>query len=433
MLIFFIKVCYNIIIMLDIKFIKENKDIIKSSAVKKKITVDVDRLLELDSQRVELSSKIEEMRAEQNKVSQSISQLSETDKIATLERMKLLKENMRIEDEKLTMVMKEWRLLMLAIPNIPDISVPVGDSDEDNQEIRNWGEIRKFDFTPLPHHELMEKRGWADFERGSKTSGFRGYFLKGDAAMLEMAIWQYAMQRWQSKGFEPMIVPSLVKDMSLVGTGYLPGGEQDLYHDGNEYFAGTGEVSTMYYYSDEIIKFQNNKPIKMLAFSPCFRKEAGAHSKDVKGLIRVHEFFKVEQVVLCPASHELSVQLHEEITRNSEEMMEELGLPYRVVVNCTGDLGQGQVKKYDIEAWEPSQNKYRETHSASYFHDYQTRRLNIRYRDEEDKVRFVHSLNNTAAATPRLLAIIIEYYQNSDGSVTIPDILVPYMGGKNII
>ncbi|MDI9354946.1 MAG: hypothetical protein QM532_01815 [Cyanobium sp. MAG06] len=147
-----------------------------------------------------------------------------------------------------------------------------------------------------------------------------------------------------------MIVPSLVKDMSLVGTGYLPGGEQDLYHDGNEYFAGTGEVSTMYYYSDEIIKFQNNKPIKMLAFSPCFRKEAGAHSKDVKGLIRVHEFFKVEQVVLCPASHELSVQLHEEITRNSEEMMEELGLPYRVVVNCTGDLGQGQVKKYDIEA-----------------------------------------------------------------------------------
>ena len=419
--------------MLDIKFIKENKDIIKDSAVKKKITVDIDRLIDLDNQRIQISKSVEEMRAEQNKVSDNIAQMSADDKIAVLEKMKDLKEKIKIEEDTLNNILKEWQIIMLQVPNIPDISVPTGDSDDDNQEVRNWGEIKTFNFTPLPHHELMEKRGWVDFERGAKTSGFRGYFLKGEAAMLEMAIWQYAMNRWQNKGFEPMIVPSLVRDLSLVGTGYLPGGEQDLYHDGNEYFAGTGEVATMYYYSDEIIEFKNNSPIKILAFSPCFRKEAGAHSKDVKGLIRVHEFFKVEQVVLCPASHELSVQLHEEITRNSEEMMEELGLPYHTVVNCTGDLGQGQVKKYDIEAWSPSQNKYRETHSASYFHDYQTRRLNIRYRDEDGKLKFVHSLNNTAAATPRLLALIIEYYQNEDGSVNIPECLIPYMAGKKII
>ena len=419
--------------MLDIKFIKENKDIVKESAIKKKIKVDIDRLIDLDNQRIRISQAIEEMRAEQNKVSETISRLSNEERVKVLEEMKGLKDKMKKEEELLNEILKEWQILMLQVPNVPDISVPVGDSDEDNQEIKSWGVIRDFDFTPLPHHELMEKRDMVDFERGTKTSGFRGYFIKGDAAMLEMAIWQYVMSKWQNKGFQPMIVPSLVRDLALVGTGYLPGGENDLYHDDKDYLAGTGEVATMYYYSDEIIDFDNSKTIKMIAFSPCFRKEAGAHNKDVKGLIRVHEFFKVEQVILCEASHELSVLLHEEITNNAEEMMQELGLPYRVVVNCTGDLGQGQVKKYDIEAWTPSQNKYRETHSASYFHDYQTRRLNIRYRDSEGKLRFAHSLNNTAAATPRLLALILEYYQNKDMSINVPEVLIPYMGGKTII
>ena len=419
--------------MLDIKFIKENKDIIKESAIKKKIKVDIDRLIDLDNQRIRISQAIEEMRAEQNKVSETISRLSNEERVKVLEEMKGLKDKMKKEEELLNEILKEWQILMLQVPNVPDISVPVGDSDEDNQEIKSWGVIRDFDFTPLPHHELMEKRDMVDFERGTKTSGFRGYFIKGDAAMLEMAIWQYVMSKWQNKGFQPMIVPSLVRDLALVGTGYLPGGENDLYHDDKDYLAGTGEVATMYYYSDEIIDFDDSKTIKMIAFSPCFRKEAGAHNKDVKGLIRVHEFFKVEQVILCEASHELSVLLHEEITNNAEEMMQELGLPYRVVVNCTGDLGQGQVKKYDIEAWTPSQNKYRETHSASYFHDYQTRRLNIRYRDSEGKLRFAHSLNNTAAATPRLLALILEYYQNKDMSINVPEVLIPYMGGKTII
>ena len=229
-----------------------------------------------------------------------------------------------------------------------------------------------------------------------------------------------------------MLVPSLVKRAALLGTGYLPGGEDDLYKDGDDYLAGTGEVAAMFYHSDEVLDGAT-LPRKYIVWSPCFRKEAGSHGKDVKGLVRVHEFYKCEQVVLCEASHEVSVQHHEEIVRNAEGMMEELGIPYHTVVNCGGDLGQGQVKKYDIEAWMPSQEKYRETHSASYFHDFQTRRLNIRYKDKSGKMEYVHSLNNTAAATPRLLIAVIENYQQEDGTIKVPEVLIPFMGGKTTI
>ncbi len=272
-----------------------------------------------------------------------------------------------------------------------------------------------------------------DLERGAKVSGFRGYFLKNDAVTLNFAIWQYAMNKLMAKGFEPMIVPSLVRRETLMGTGYIPQGEEDLYktQDG-DYLAGTGEVATMSYYSDEIVE-KNIFPKKILAFSPCFRREAGSHGKNARGLYRVHEFFKLEQVVLCEADHQKSVELHEEITANVEEMLQELGIPYHVVLNCGGDLGLGQVKKYDIEAWIPSEQKYGETHSASYFHDFQTRRLNIRYRDSDGKLRFAHSLNNTAFATPRLLISIIENYQQPDGTIKIPDVLRPYMQGKEFI
>ena len=258
------------------------------------------------------------------------------------------------------------------------------------------------------------------------------YFLKNDAAILEMAIWSYVMDRWSKLGFTPMMVPSLVKRETLLGSGYLPQGEDDLYKDGEDYLAGTGEVAAMYYHSGEVLSY-TDLPKKMIVWSPCFRKEAGSHGKDVKGLVRVHEFYKCEQIVLCEADHSISVEHHETITRHSETMMEELGIPYHTVANCGGDLGLGQVKKYDIEAWVPSQNKYRETHSASYFHDFQTRRLNIRYKDAEGKMRFVHSLNNTAAATPRLLIAIIENYQSEDGKLMVPEVLIKYMGGREQI
>jgi seryl-tRNA synthetase len=249
--------------------------------------------------------------------------------------------------------------------------------------------------------------------------------------MLQMALQQYVLQKMVGKGFSPMIVPSLVNRETLLGTGYLPQGEDDLYKTQDDtYLAGTGEVSTMSYHSGEVLD-KSELPKKYLAYSPCFRREAGSHSKDTKGLIRVHEFHKLEQVVLCEASHEESVRLHEELTANAEEILQDLKIPYHVVINCGGDLGLGQVKKYDIEAWVPSQNTYRETHSSSYFHDFQTRRLNIKYKDGEKK-NYAHSLNNTALAFPRILVQIVENYQQADGTIKVPEVLVPFVG-KEII
>lgn len=418
--------------MLDIKFIRENKELIALAATKKRISFNVEDLILLDDERLSILKDVEDLRAKQNASSEAIMKASALERGDIIEAMRVLKDELKKKEDELTESMVQWRSLMLTVPNIPDMSVPEGTSDADNVEVKKWGTIPTFSFMPLDHIELMEKSDMVDFERGTKTSGFRGYFLKNDGAILEMAVWQYVMQRWQGKGFSPMLVPSLVKRETLLGSGYLPQGEDDLYKDGNDYLAGTGEVATMFYHSDEVLD-ASALPKKYIVWSPCFRKEAGSHGKDVKGLVRVHEFYKCEQVVLCEASHETSVTLHEEIRKHAEDMMEELGLPYHTVVNCGGDLGLGQVKKYDIEAWMPSQEKYRETHSASYFHDFQTRRLNIRYKDVDGKMRYVHSLNNTAAATPRLITAIIENYQQADGTILVPDVLVPFMGGKKIL
>lgn len=418
--------------MLDIKFIREQHELIKLAAAKKHIAFDVDELVRADEERLALLKQVEDLRAEQNKASLSIQQAQALERGDLIESMRVLKEKLKEQEQALEEVMVTWRRLMLAVPNIPDMTVPDGASDADNQEVKVWGTIPTYAFEPLDHIALMEAHDMVDFDRGTKTSGFRGYFLKNDGAMLEMAVWQYVMQRWQGKGFTPMLVPSLVKRETLLGSGYLPQGEDDLYKDGADYLAGTGEVATMYYHADEVLD-HTALPKKFIVWSPCFRKEAGSHGKDVKGLVRVHEFYKCEQVVLCEASHETSVMHHEEIRGYAETMMEELGLVYHTVMNCGGDLGLGQVKKYDIEAWMPSQQKYRETHSASYFHDFQTRRLNIRYKDAEGKMRYAHSLNNTAAATPRLITAIIEQYQQADGTIKVPDVLVPFMGGKTTL
>ncbi len=420
--------------MLDIKFIRENSDLIKSATAKKHLSFNIDELIKVDDKRLSLRRDGDDLRAKQNEASQKIAgpNISAGERQIILDEMKTVKESLKKIEEEEVGVLNEWRALMLQVPNIPDMSVPEGVTEEDNVEVKKWGEISPFPFKPLDHIEIMEKQDMVDFERGAKTAGFRGYFLKNDAALLEMAVWQYTMNKWSAKGFTPMLVPSLVKRETLLGSGYLPQGEDDLYKDGNDYFAGTGEVATMFYHSDEVLDIKNF-PIKFIAWSPCFRKEAGSHGKDVKGLVRVHEFYKCEQVVLCEASHEDSVKFHDEITRNSEELLEDLNIPYHTIINCGGDLGLGQVKKYDIESWMPSQEKYRETHSASYFHDFQTRRLNIRYRDGEGKMRYAHSLNNTASATPRLLTVIIENYQQADGTIKVPEVLVPYMNGKTVI
>ncbi len=419
--------------MLDIKFIRDNKDLIKEAARKKHIDFNVDELLEIDEKRRRLLVGIESKRTQQNECNEKITKASPEERAKFIEEMKTVKEALQKEEEEMKGVMHAWQMGMVQVPNVPDISVPEGDSDADNREVRTWGEIPKFDFVPKSHIELMENLDMADFERGAKTSGFRGYFLKNDGALLNFALWQFVMDHFSMKGgFTPMMVPSLVKRETLLGTGYLPQGEEDLYktQDG-DYLAGTGEAGAMSYYMDEVLD-RTKLPIKMLAFSPCFRREAGSHGKDTKGLMRVHEFFKLEQVVLCEASHEESVMHHEEITKNAEEIMQALNIPYHVVANCGADLGLGQVKKYDIEAWVPSEKKYRETHSASYFHDFQTRRLNIRYKDVDGKMKFVHSLNSTALPTPRPIIALIENNQQADGSIIIPEVLQKYMG-KGVI
>lgn len=418
--------------MLDIKFIRENPELIKEAARKKHIDFNVDELLSIDQTRLEKLSLVESLRTEQNTVSDKIPNATAEERADLIAKMTILKEDLKKNEDELRQVMTQWQLLMLAVPNIPDITVPEGDSDADNMEIRQEGEKPVFTFTPKSHIELVESHDLADFERGAKVSGFRGYFLKNEAAQLSMALWQFATEELNAKGYMPMIVPSLVSKKTLMGTGYLPGGEDDLYRtQDDDYFAGTAEVATMSYYSDEVLD-SSELPIKIVAWSPCFRREAGSHSKDTKGLYRVHEFMKVEQVVLCEANHEQSVQYHEEVNANIETLAQKLGIPYRVVLNCGGDLGQGQVKKYDVELWIPSQNTYREISSASYFHDFQTRRLNIRYKDAEGKMRFAHSLNSTMAPTPRFLIAILENYQQADGTIKIPEVLQKYIGKEYI-
>jgi seryl-tRNA synthetase len=419
--------------MLDIKFIRENIDLIKMGAVKKHIKIDLDALIALDDTRKQLLTSIETKKAEQNVVSKELGYaMSEDVRVKKIADMKIVKDEIQKEEEELKGVMQKWMELMLQVPNIPDMSVPDGDDDGDNVEIKTWGEKPQFTFEAKSHVDIMTKLGMVDFERGAKVHGFRGYYLQKGGARLSWAIWNYAQDFFIKRGFDPLLVPAIVRKSNLYGTGHLPNDAEDVYKTQDEdYLIGTAEVSTMGYYADEVLD-HTELPIKWLAFSPCFRREAGSHGKDTKGLIRVHEFFKLEQVILCEASHEESVKWHEFLNRNTEEFIESLGIPYHTVVNCGGDIGQGQVKKYDIELWVPLEQKYREISSASYFHDFQTRRFNIKYKDKEGKQRYAHSLNCTAIPTPRILVSLIENFQQADGTVKLPSVLAPYFGSEVI-
>ena len=419
--------------MLDIKFIRENKDLVAQATKKKHVDFKVEELIAVDDKRRTLLADVEKMRAEQNQASTQISSTdSKEERARLIKDMTAVKSELEKSESELKEVMKAWQELMLRVPNIPDMSVPEGNSDHDNKEVKVWGEKPKFSFEPKDHVEIMTKLGMADFERGQKVHGFRGYYLTGDGVRLCFAIWNYALDFFSGKKFTPMIPPTIVRKINLFGTGYLPQGEEDMYktQDG-DYLAGTAEVPLMGFHSDEILAL-NELPKRYLGFSACYRREAGAHGKDVRGLIRVNEFYKFEQVILCEANHETSVKFHEEVNHNAEEFIESLAIPYQTVVNCGGDLGLGQVKKYDINLWVPKEGTYREISSASYFHDFQTRRLNIRYRDNEGTLRYAHSLNSTAIPTPRILVSLIENYQQADGSIRIPKVLQSYVG-KEII
>ncbi|HLZ63646.1 MAG TPA: serine--tRNA ligase [Ktedonosporobacter sp.] len=424
--------------MLDLAFIRSNPDAVKEAARLKNNSLDIDALLTLDQRVITLQREVEEARAQQNQLSKKIQQAAKEKNIelrnALIAEGKELAELIKEKEPLLSNLQEERYNLLLLVPNIPDPSAPIGKDENDNVPIKYWGEKPEFAFKPLDHYELMQKLDLVDIERAVKVAGSRSYVLKGDAARLELALMNFAFDRIARKGFTPLIVPAMAREYCFVGNGQFPKGRDQVYAiEGQDTFlVGTAEVSITGMYKDEILKGEE-LPMNFVGFCPCFRQEAGTYGKDTKGVFRIHQFNKVEQYVICKADHEESVRWHEQLLQNAEELVQALELPYRVLNVCTGDMGDGKVGMYDIECWIPSEGRYRETHSCSYFHDWQARRVNLRYRDEEGKLKFVHTLNNTAIASPRILLPLLETHQQADGSVRIPEALRPYMGGQEYI
>ncbi|MCB9850275.1 MAG: serine--tRNA ligase [Phycisphaerales bacterium] len=440
--------------MLDIKFIRENPDAVKKAAVDKKCPCDIDRLLAVDGERRRLQQELDALRTQSREGGEMMGQMRNpkskwyqdalaggrtADEIkaeasAAQAELNEIKQKVKPLEEQEREVLAEFDQLMLTVPQPPAPAAPQGADDTENVEIRKWGELPKFDFEPKDHVALGEALGIIDLERGVKLAGTRNYTLKGDAVLLHHAVLRLALDTMIERGFEPVHVPVLVREDIMYGTGYFPGGRDQAYLCERDEMSlvGTAEVSLTALHADEILE-ESDLPKKFVAVSPCFRREAGAAGKDTHGLYRIHLFDKVEQVIISRNDEAESIRWHEEILANAEAVVQKLRLPYRVVNVCTGDLGQGQVQKFDIETWMPSRKSYGETHSASRFYEFQARRLKLRYRDSDRKTRFCHTLNNTVIASPRILIPILELYQNADGSVTVPEALRPYMNGKQKI
>lgn len=413
--------------MLDIAYIREHLDACKTAAVNKNRVVDWDALLSLDDQRRKLIGESEGLRARRN----DIAKMGNTPEAR--EEGKKLKESLKALETELASVEERFRTHMLTVPNVPHTDVPIGKDSDGNVEVRTWGTPKRFDFPVKDHIELARSLDLVDFERGTKVGGFRSYFLKNAAAQLELAVLMYTFNKLVGKGYTPLIAPSLVREFTFIGNGQFPWGKDEVYElpKDEQFLAGTAEVPVTAYYADEILR-EADLPKKFVAFSPCFRREAGSYGKDTKGLYRLHQFNKIEQVVIAKADEASSLALHEELLANAEEVLRDLELPYRVLLMCTGDMGEPQVKKYDIETWMPSRNGYGETMSDSYMGDFQARRLKIRYRGQDNQVRHCHTLNNTAIASPRILIPILETYQQKDGTVLVPKVLVPFVGREVI-
>ena len=417
---------------MDIKLIRKNPGLFKDACRKKGIDVDIDQILKLDKERKEKLRSLEEMRRRKNLANKQIVKASIEEKERIISEMRTLDKEFEKVKEEFNKIDSQLNELISKVPIPPAPDVPVGKTDKDNLEIKRWGKIPKFSFRPKSYLELMKSLDLLDLERGAKIGGFRQYVLKNEAVLLEQAVLNFSLSLLVKKGFTLIRPTIIVRGYTLFGTGMFPFGKKDTYQiDRDLFLAGTTEVPIMAYHSNEILK-EKDLPKLYVGVSSAFRKEAGSYGKDVKGIYRVHEFLQTEQVVICKNDLNESIKWHEKLLENSEEIMQKLGIPYRVVNCCTGELAQGQVKRYDIEAWIPSENRYRETHSDSYLLDFQTRRLNIRYRTESGELKFAHSLNNTGIASPRILISLIENYQQKDGSIKVPKVLQKYVGKKII-
>jgi len=436
--------------MIDLKDLRENPERYRLAAQRKRIEVDIDRLVALDTEHRALLTSQQQLTHEKNQIGKQIGQLAgQIKKAPDAEKAKLSQEMKQLQERPTQIKQEEQKLaariaeleplieeILLRVPQPAAEDVPHGPDDTGNVELRRWGTVRKFAFEPKDHVTLGTELGIIDIERGVKLAGSRSYFLVGYGALLQQAVLRFALDMMIQRGFKPMNVPLLMRETAMRGTGYFPLGREQSYAMSNEdppvFLAGTSEVPLTAYHMDETLD-EKSLPRLYVGQSTCFRREAGTYGKDTAGLYRIHQFDKVEQVVICRNDEEESKRWHGTILDNAETLLQTLELPYRVVYVCTGDLGQGQVAKYDIETWMPSRNNWGETHSASRFYDFQSRRLNLRYRETAGgaggAVKYCHTLNNTVVASPRILIPVLELYQNADGSVTVPQALRPYMNG----
>jgi seryl-tRNA synthetase len=418
--------------MLDIGYIRAHADEVKRAVARKRFDVDIDRLLAIDAGRRANLAEVNSLRQKRNELSELIPKLPAAERPAAIEEAKRLRDRIAQLEQAMGPAQAEFEQLMLLVPSVPLPEVPDGTSDDDNVEIRRFGEPTRFDFAPKDHVELALGLGLVDFESPRKYAGGRSYALTGDGVLLELAVLHYAINSLVQKGFTAVSPPVLVRDVALQGTGFFPLGRDDTFalERDDLFLVGTSEVGLVSLFREQILD-EATLPRRLVGISPCFRREAGAAGKDTRGLYRVYQFQKVEQVVICASDPEVSRAEHLAILGNSEEILRGLGIPHRVAIACAGEMGQGQVLKHEIESWMPSRGAYSETHSCSTLHEFQARRSMIRYRDAADKVRYCHTLNNTAIASPRILIPLLENFQQADGSVVIPPPLRPYLGGRD--
>ena len=409
--------------MLDLKKVREHLDLYKADLKKRNSPLEVDAILAIDDQRKSLQQQVDALKFQQK-------ELASKQEYEGAKALKIEIQSLETEYEE---VLKKLNLQALKMPQFLSPRVPAGKDETENVEVKRVGEIPTFDFPIQDHMTLMKKYDMVDVERGVKLAGARSYFLKNDGMLLEQAVLQYALAKMVKKGFQPFMVPNIVNPECLVGTGYFPGGEEDAYwmERDNQWLIGTGEIPLTSYYSGDILN-EADLPKKLVCLSACYRREAGSYGKDTAGLYRVHQFSKVEQVVILPEDVAMSDQYHAQILANAEELVVDLGIPYRLLQLCAGDLAIGKYDSHDIECRMPSRNAYGETHSATSFLDFQARRLNLRYRDSEGNLKYCYTMNNTVVATPRILIAIIENNQTADGKTKIPQVLQPYMGKEMI-
>lgn len=437
--------------MLDIQFIRNNKEMIAEAAKNKGLDFDVEKLLAKDRERVALLQEIEELKSLKNDINDLIQQAkTKEEREEIIAKGKEIKMKLNEREPLFANIEREYEMLMAQVPNIISPDTPLGKGEAENVEVFNFGEKPKFEFTPRTHIELGKMLDIIDLERGAKVAGYRGYYLKNEGTLLVMGLMFYAIQKMVVKGYAPMMPPTLTKSFPLFGSGWL----KSLEYDGNvdeiyqvttsdkeadgsvskekKFLVGTAEPSLLAYYSGDVLE-ENTLPLKLAGFSQCYRSEIGSYGKDTQGMYRVHEFMKVEQVILTTADIEISNKLQDEMIAISEEMHKELGLPYRKLQICTGDMGVGKYRMFDLEAWMPGMNRWGETGSASNLLDWQARRLNVKYKDAKTgEKKFVYMLNNTALPSPRVLIAILENYQRADGSVVVPEVLRPFVG-KDLI